>query len=192
MIELGVRSRLRRDVRRESAGRAAAADRSPAMPTLSEPLTSCPSSSRSAAMPLIPLPATPMRWIAMPLARQNLLRDRDQRRGVMIGWVYLSIVSTTSAAAFFGASRAEFSDMRCSLCRIVDQFADFSREHVAGEFRFLEQQSPPRRERKSPRCASDDRPPRRDTESGSPASEKAASSARLAAPERAIAKSAAL
>ena len=51
---------------------------------------------------------------AMPLLREAFLQVSfgRERHGVC---VYLSIVSTTSPAAFFGARRPQFSDMRCNL-----------------------------------------------------------------------------
>ena len=60
---------------------------------LSEPLTSCPSSSKSAARPLIPLPATPMRWIRC----RSRVRKRERSRSDALSWaVYLSIGSRSA------------------------------------------------------------------------------------------------
>ena len=111
----------------------------------------------------------------------------------MSGVAYIfSIVSTTSVAAFFGASRRRSRDICSQSARILDQFPDFSREQIAGKFRFLQQDGRLGLGKNLRHCAFDDPPPRRETESGSAGNAKAASSARLAAPERAIAKSAAL
>ena len=72
------------------------------------------------------------------LARQQFLQIEFRGERHDSDCVYLSIVSTTSAAAFFGARRAEFSDMPLQLVRIVDQLADFPREQIAREIGFLQ------------------------------------------------------
>ena len=61
-----------------------------------------------------PAPGDADQMNAMPLLRQAFLQVNfgRERHGIC---VYLSIVSTTSPAAFFGARRPQFSDMRCNL-----------------------------------------------------------------------------
>ena len=73
----------------------------------------------------------------VPLARQEFWQIDFRGERHDCDCVYLSIVSTTSAAAFFGARRAEFSDMRSSLLGSLDQFPNLSREQITGEIGLL-------------------------------------------------------
>ena len=105
--------------------------------TLSEPLTSWPSSSKRAAMPLIPLPATPIEMNAMALPRQHLLQIEFRgERHDSIGYIFPSF-RPRARPRFSARDARNLPPCRWSWLRIVKQLANFLRERLRREVAFL-------------------------------------------------------
>src|SRR5437764_2582276 len=106
-------------------------------PTLSEPLTSWPSSRRSAAIPLIPLPATPTRWIRWR-SRVSIFCRSISETSVMIRLRISFHRFHDEHGCVFRRELRRILRHAPQFVRVFDQLANFPAERIASDIGFLQ------------------------------------------------------
>ena len=144
LVSLMADEKITRSASRASSARCSARKRSPSRcnrsvsnePALSEPLTSWPSSSKSAAIPLMPLPATPTRWIRWRSRVSNGCRLTSEASVMSRLRISFHRFHDERSRVFRREPRRIFRHA-LQLIWIVDQSANLLRQRIRREVGFL-------------------------------------------------------